>query len=103
MSDTTTEEKKDINGMMQEALKAFLIIEQQQDMLKEILPTIADNFGVNKPTAKKILAAYAKDTLEKTSEKMEDERNSLANAETMISAVEGVVVAPDPTSADDSE
>ena len=103
MSDNdTTEEKKDINGMMQEALKAFLIIEQQQDMLKEILPTIVDNFGVNKPTAKKILAAYAKDTLEKTSEKMEDERNSLANAETMISAVENVVVAPDPTG-DDSE
>ena len=95
------EEKKDVNGMMQEALKSFLIIEQQQDILKEILPSIADNFGVNKPTARKILAAYAKDTLEKTSEKMEDERNSLANAETMISAIENVVVTPDPTSADE--
>ena len=103
MSDTDTKDEKNIPGMMQEALKAFLIIEQQNDMLKEILPIIADNYGVNKPTARKILAAYAKDTLEKTSEKMEDERSSLANAETMITDVENITVVPDPTSADDSE
>jgi len=85
-------EEKNVDEKTQDALKAYLIIEQQQAILKDILPSIADAYGVNVATAKKILIAYAKDTLEKTSEKIEDERNSLANAETMISAIENLVV-----------
>lgn len=83
------------NGKMTEALKSCLIIAQQEDILKEILPDIADDFGVSKGVAKKILKAYALDTLSKTAEKMEDERSSLANAEVMIEAIEGVTVSTD--------
>ena len=75
---------------MTDAMKAALIIEQQSDILNDLLPSIADEFGVNKGTAKKIIMAYAKDTLAKTQEKLEDERSSLANVESMIEAVEGV-------------
>lgn len=85
---------KNVDELMQEAITAYLIIEQQQEKLKEILSPIADSFGVNLPTTKKILVAYAKDTLDKTSEKMEEERNSLANADTMISAIENLVIEP---------
>ncbi len=92
---TNGKTQQEINGMMQEALKAYLIIEQQQDILKEIVPTIADFYAVNKVTAKKILMAYAKDTLEKTSEQMENERSSLSNAEVMITAVENISVTAD--------
>jgi len=47
---------------------------------------------VNKGTAKKIIMAYAKDSLQKTQEKLEDERSSLANVESMIEAVEGITI-----------
>jgi hypothetical protein len=77
---------------MEEAMKAALIIEQQADILNELIPAIADSFGVNKGTAKKIIMAYAKDTLAKTQEKLEDERSSLANVEAMIEAVEGITI-----------
>jgi len=73
-------------------MKAALIIEQQQEILNDLIPNIADDFGVNKGTAKKIIMAYAKDTLQKTQEKLEEERSSLANVEAMIEAVEGVVI-----------
>lgn len=77
---------------MTEAMKAALIIEQQSDILNELIPSIADSFGVNKGTAKKIIMAYAKDSLAKTQEKLEDERSSLANVEAMIEAVEGITI-----------
>ena len=77
---------------MTEAMKAALIIEQQSDVLNELIPAIADSFGVNKGTAKKIIMAYAKDSLAKTQEKLEDERSSLANVEAMIEAVEGITI-----------
>ena len=80
------------NDKMIEALKAALIIEQQSDILGNLLPNIADEFGVNKATAKKIIMAYAKDSLQKTQEKLEDERSSLANVESMIEAVEGITI-----------
>ena len=77
---------------MTEAMKAALIIEQQSDVLNELIPAIADSFGVNKGTAKKIIMAYAKDSLAKTQEKLEDERSSLSNVEAMIEAVEGITI-----------
>jgi hypothetical protein len=80
------------NENITEAMKAALIIEQQQEILNDLIPNIADDFGVNKGTAKKIIMAYAKDTLQKTQEKLEEERSSLANVEAMIEAVEGVVI-----------
>jgi len=83
------------NGKMTEALRSALIIEQQNEILNEIIPTIAEEFGVNKGTAKKIIMAYAKDTLAKTQEKLEDERSSLANATVLIEAIEGVTVSTD--------
>lgn len=81
-----------VNEIMEDAMKAALIIEQQSDILNDLIPKIADEFGVNKGTAKKIIMAYAKDTLEKTQEKLEDERSSLANVEAMIEAVEGITI-----------
>jgi|SaaInlStandDraft_4_1057021.scaffolds.fasta_scaffold116170_2 hypothetical protein len=83
------------NAKMQEALRASLIIEQQTEVLNDVIGDVAGDFGVNKPTAKKIIKAYAKDTLEKTQEKLEDERSSLANAEVMIEAVEGLTMDTD--------
>ena len=78
------------NEKMTTAMRAALILEQQSEILNEVIGDIAADFGVNKGTAKKIIMAFAKDSLEKTSEKIEDERSSLANAEVMIEAVEGM-------------
>ena len=75
---------------METAMKSALIIAQQTEILNEVLGDIAADFGVNKPTAKKIINAFAADKLEKTSEKMEDERSSLANADVMIEACENM-------------
>lgn len=83
------------NGQMTEALKSALIITQQTEILNEILPDVASDFGLTKSMAKKIVMAYAKDNLSKTQEKMEDERSALANAEVMIEAIEGVSVSTD--------
>ena len=83
------------NGQMTEALKSALIITQQTEILNEILPDVASDFGLTKSMAKKIVMAYAKDNLSKTQEKMEDERSALANAEVMIGAIEGVSVSTD--------
>ena len=82
----------DTNDKMVEAVKCGLIIEQQSELLKELLPTIADEFGVTKSIAKKIIMSFAKDTLAKTQEKLEDERSSLANVEGMIEAIECITV-----------
>ena len=78
------------NEKMTTAMRAALILEQQSEIFNEVIGDIAADFGVNKGTAKKIIMAFAKDSLEKTSEKIEDERSSLANAEVMIEAVEGM-------------
>lgn len=78
------------NEKMETAMKAALIIAQQTEILNEVIGDIASDFGVNKGTAKKIINAYAADKLEKTQEKLEDERSSLANAEVMIEAVESM-------------
>lgn len=75
---------------METAMRAALIISQQTEILNDVIGDIASDFGVNKGTAKKIINAFAADKLEKTSEKIEDERSSLANAEVMIEAVEGM-------------
>lgn len=83
------------NGQVTEALKSALIITQQTEILNEILPDVASDFGLTKSMAKKIVMAYAKDNLSKTQEKMEDERSALANAEVMIEAIEGVSVSTD--------
>lgn len=78
------------NEKMTTAMKAALIISQQTEILNDVIGDIASDFGVNKGTAKKIINAFAADRLEKTSEKIEDERSSLANAEVMIEAVESM-------------
>lgn len=78
------------NEKMETAMKAALIIAQQTEVLNEVIGDIAADFGVNKGTAKKIINAFAADKLEKTQEKLEDERSSLANAEVMIEAVENM-------------
>ena len=81
---------------LEEAIKAQLIIAQQEDIINDSIGDIAADFGVNKSIAKKIIKAFAQDKLEKTQEKMEDERSSLANAEVMLEAVENLSVeAPD--------
>jgi len=77
---------------METAMKAALIIAQQTEVLNEVIGDIAADFGVNKGTAKKIINAFAADKLEKTSEKMEDERSSLANADVMIEACENMSI-----------
>ena len=78
------------NEKMEKALKAALIIAQQTEIMNEVIGDISADFGVSKGIAKKIITAYANDKLEKTQEKMEDERSSLANAEMLIEAVEGM-------------
>jgi hypothetical protein len=78
------------NGRVTEVLRACLIIVQQQEMIDEVIPDIADEFGVSKGSVKKICMAYAKDTLQKTQEKLEDERSMLANIELLIEAVENI-------------
>lgn len=80
---------------METAMRAALIIAQQQEVLNEVLGDIASDFGVNKGTAKKLITAYAADKLEKTQEKIEDERSSLANAEVMIEAIENMSFDPE--------
>ncbi len=76
--------------VMESAMKSALIISQQTEILNEAIGTLATTFGVNKGTAKKIITAYAADKLEKTAEKMEDERSSLSNASTLLEAVENM-------------
>jgi DNA-binding MarR family transcriptional regulator len=81
---------------LENAIRAQLIIAQQEEIINECIGDISADFGVNKPTAKKIIKAFAADKLEKTQEKMEDERSSLANAEVMMEAVENLSIeAPD--------
>lgn len=82
------------NDKVTEALRSCLIIAQQQEILSEIIPDIAADFGVSKGAVKKICMAYANDALQKTQEKLEDERASLANVELLIEAVEGIKVEP---------
>jgi len=77
---------------METVMKSALIIAQQTEIINENIGDIAATFGVNKPTANKIIKAFAADKLEKTQEKMEDERSSLANAEVMMEAVENMSV-----------
>lgn len=76
--------------VMTDAMRAALIIAQQQEILNEAVGTLAGSFGVNKGTAKKLITAFAMDKLEKTAEKMEDERSSLANAEIFIESIENM-------------
>jgi hypothetical protein len=78
------------NGRVTEVLRACLIIAQQQELIDEVIPDIAEEFGVSKGAVKKICMAYAKDTLQKTQEKLEDERSMLANVELLIEAVENI-------------
>lgn len=78
------------NEKFHEVIRAQLIIAQQEDIVKENIGTVADDFGVSKAIAKKIIKAYCVDTLEKTQEKLEDERSSLANAEVLIEAIEDI-------------
>lgn len=78
------------NGRMLEALRASLIIAQQQELLDEMVPDIAEEFGVSKSAVKKICRAYAQDALQKTQEKLEDERTQMANIEVLIEAVDGI-------------
>ena len=77
---------------LEEVIKAQLIISQQEEIINDNIGDIAADFGVNKSIAKKIIKAFAQDKLEKTQEKMEDERSSLANAEVMMEAVENLSV-----------
>jgi hypothetical protein len=77
---------------LREALKAALIIEQQQEILNDCLAKIAEDFGVNKSIAKKIIFAFAKDKIEKTQEKIEEERTALSNAEVMLEVVENITI-----------
>jgi len=76
--------------VMEDAMRASLIIEQQAEILNEALGTLAGEFGVTKGIAKKIITAFAKDKMEKTQEKMEDERSALANADVMLEACENM-------------
>lgn len=80
---------------MTAAMTASLIIQQQNEILNEALTELAGDFGVSKSIAKKIIVAFSKDTLEKTGEKMEDERNSLISADVMIEACENMSFDPD--------
>jgi len=75
---------------METAMKCALIIDQQTEIFNEAIGELAADFGVSKSIAKKIVTAFAKDKLEKTGEKMEDERSALANADMMIEAVENM-------------
>jgi len=75
---------------LEEALRAALIIEQQTEILNESISALASEFGVSKGIAKKIIMAFAKDKLEKTQEKLEDERTALSNADTFIQVVENM-------------
>lgn len=91
---------------MESAMRASLIIAQQNEILGEALGELAGDFGVSKGIAKKIVTAFAKDTLEKTQEKMEDERSALANADVMLEAVENMSFDPEDlleTTSQDSE
>lgn len=92
MTESEITKSKSIDEKLTETIKAQLIIAQQDEVIKEFIGDIADHFGVSKAIAKKIIKSYAMDTLEKTQEKMEDERSSLANIETLIEAVDGAVV-----------
>ena len=77
---------------LETAMRAALIIEQQEEILNEALKEIATEIGVSKSIAKKIVKAYAKDQLEKTQEKLEEQRQSLTNAEMLIEIVENASV-----------
>lgn len=80
---------------MEKALRAALIIAQQTEVMNEVIGDVASDFGVSKGIAKKLVTAYANDKLEKTQEKMEDERSSLSNAEVMIEAIENMSIEAD--------
>ncbi len=80
---------------MENAMRAALIIEQQNEVLGEALGELAGDFGVTKGIAKKIIMAFAKDKMEKTQEKMEDERSALANADVMLEACENMSFDPE--------
>ena len=77
-------------AVMEDAMRSALIIAQQNEILNECLGTLASDFGVSKGIAKKIINAFAADKMEKTQEKMEDERSALANADVMLEAVENM-------------
>jgi len=81
--------------VMENAMRASLIIAQQEEILNEALGTLAADFGVSKGIAKKIIKAFAADKIEKTQEKMEDERSALANADLMLEAVENMSFEPE--------
>lgn len=80
---------------MENAMRAALIIAQQQEILDENATELAGDFGVSKSIAKKIVAAFAQDSLEKTQEKMEEQRSALANADVMLEAVENMSFDPE--------
>jgi len=81
--------------VMENAMRASLIIAQQDEILNEALGVLAGGFGVSKGIAKKIIKAFAADKMEKTQEKMEDERSALANADVMLEAVENMSFEPE--------
>jgi len=81
--------------IMENAMRAALIIAQQEELLNESLGELAADFNVSKGIAKKIIKAFAADKLEKTQEKMEDERTALANADSMLEAVENMSFEPE--------
>jgi len=78
------------NARVNECLRCALIIAQQQELMSEIIPDIAEEFGVSKGVVKRVAMAYANDQLQKTQEKLEDERSMLANVELLIEAVDGI-------------
>lgn len=92
MAESEITKSLSLEEKLTELIKAQLIIAQQEEIFKEHIGDVADHFGVTKPIAKKIIKSYAQDTLEKTQEKLEDERSSLANIDTLIDAVDGAVV-----------
>jgi len=91
MAESEITKSLSVDEKLTKAITAQLIISQQEEIIKEYIGDISDNFGVTKTIAKKIIKAYCLDKMEKTQEKMEDERSSLANIETFIEAVDGAV------------
>lgn len=87
--------------VLNDILRAYLIIATQEDIIKEKMGEIATAFGVSKSLASKIAKSWCNDQLEKTTEKLQEERHSLANAELFIEACENSAIPKD--SSDDDE
>jgi len=75
-----------------DAIKAALIIEQQNEMLKEMIGEISATYGVKKSVIKKLIMASARSSLDKAHEKIDEERETLNNAETFINVLASIDV-----------